>query len=382
MLTDRSASGVAPAIAANDASLLEKYRVVRSGTEALCEPLATEDYVVQSMPDASPVKWHLAHTTWFFETFVLGPYFPGYRSFQPQFGILFNSYYNAVGPRWPRSQRGLLSRPTVAEIYSYRAHVDQHMTELLQPAAASQLAKATETLLLGVHHEQQHQELIVTDLKHAWAANPLGPVYRQALPESGEPPPRTWVAFAEGLSWIGHNGDGFAFDNELPRHQVFGNGFQMASWLVTNGEYVSFIADGGYDRPELWLSDGWTIRQAQRWTAPLYWEGNGTEWSVFTLAGQRPLRLAEPVCHISYYEADAFARWAGARLPTEAEWETAAGTATLVGHFLDSGRFHPAAAAATADQGPLYQLFWRCVAMDRQPLHRLSRLSAAFRPVG
>jgi ergothioneine biosynthesis protein EgtB len=331
------------------------YRGIRRWTEALCEPLATEDYVVQSMPDASPVKWHLAHTTWFFETFVLAPFEPGYQPFHPQFHFLFNSYYTAVGPRWPRAERGLLSRPTVAEVYRYRAYVDEHMTQLLQ--SATPYAEVEARIILGVNHEQQHQELILTDLKHAWAANPMHPVYRPALPESGEPPPREWVAFPEGLVWIGHEGDDFAFDNELPRHQIFRNGFQMASRLVTNEKYLGFVADGGYDRPEFWLSDGWTNRQAHEWTAPLYWEKQGTEWSVFTLAGLRPLQPAEPVCHISYYEADAFARWADARLPTEAEWETAAATASLAGHFVESGRYHPAATAAAEDRGRLYQLF-------------------------
>jgi ergothioneine biosynthesis protein EgtB len=231
----------------------------------------------------------------------------------------------------------------VAEIYRYRAYVDEYMTRLLQPAAASVLTEVAATVILGVNHEQQHQELIITDVKHAWAANPMHPVYREAVAQSGESPPCGWLRFPEALAWIGHEGGGFAFDNELPRHQVFLRWFQMASRLVTNADYLAFIADGGYDRPELWLSDGWASRQTQGWTAPLYWEGQGNAWSVSTLAGQRPLQPAEPVCHISYYEADAFARWAGARLPTEAEWETAAASAPLTGHFQESDHFHPAA---------------------------------------
>jgi ergothioneine biosynthesis protein EgtB len=333
------------------------YRAVRRTTEALCEPLAVEDYVIQSMPDASPVKWHLAHTTWFFETFVLSPHLPGYRPFHPQFGFLFNSYYNAVGPRWPRPQRGLLSRPTVAEVYRYRAYVDEHMARLFRPGCAELLRDLAATLVLGLHHEQQHQELIVTDLKHALAANPLCPVYRDRQPEGGEPPACAWVSFPEGLATIGHDGRGFTFDNEGPRHRVFVPGFQLASRLVTNGEYLRFMADGGYDRPELWLSDGWATRQARDWTAPLYWEKQDGAWIVFTLAGPRPLDPAEPVCHVSFYEADAFARWAGARLPTEAEWEVAAATIPLAGHFLDREHFHPAARPADDDTGPLVQLF-------------------------
>jgi ergothioneine biosynthesis protein EgtB len=355
IMTDRSASGAALAIVESNASLLEKYRVTRHQTEALCEPLATEDYVVQSMPDASPVKWHLAHTTWFFETFVLAPLVPSYRLFHPQFSLLFNSYYTAVGPRWPRAERGLLSRPTVAEVFRYRAYVDERLTHLLQSARPSPEVEAR--TILGVNHEQQHQELILTDLKHAWAANPMQPVYRETSPDCGEAPGCRWLSVPEGLVWIGHNADGFSFDNECPRHRSFLKGFQMASRLVTNEEFMAFIADGGYDRPELWLSDGWANRQNRGWTAPLYWERQGMEWSAFTLGGRRPPLPAEPVCHISYYEADAFARWAGARLPSEAEWETAAGSASVAGHFLESGRFHPAATPVQEDCGPLIQLY-------------------------
>jgi ergothioneine biosynthesis protein EgtB len=336
-----------------ETGILPLYQAVRRTTETLCEPLAVEDYGLQSMPDASPVKWHLAHTTWFFETFVLVPSLPGYSLFHPQFGFLFNSYYQAVGPRWPRPQRGLLSRPTVAEVYRYRAHVDEHLARLLQREPRPEVAA---TVRLGINHEQQHQELIVTDLKHAWAVNPLHPVYREALPGHGDPPPLRWLTFPEGLAEIGHAGDGFAFDNESPRHRVFLHGFRLASRPVTSGEYRDFLDDGGYDRPELWLSDGWAARQAHGWAAPLYWEHHDGEWFAVTLAGLRALDPAEPVCHVSYYEADAFARWAGARLPTEAEWETAAATVPLAGHFLEGGHFHPAAAAAD-DRGPLHKLY-------------------------
>ena len=341
----------------DSAGLAEAYRTVRRCTEALCEPLATDDYVVQSMPDASPVKWHLAHTTWFFETFLLVPHLPGYRVFHPQFGFLFNSYYQSVGARWPRPHRGLLSRPTVVDVYAYRAYVDKHMAQLLGTADSESLEKIAETVLLGVHHEQQHQELVLTDLKHAWAANPLHPVYREALPESCTPARQSWVAFPEGLAWIGHDGSGFAFDNESPRHRTWLHAFQMASRLVTNAEYLTFVNDGGYDRPELWLSDGWAARQAQGYSAPLYWAEQGGEWSMTTLAGPRRVRPDEPVCHVSYYEADAFARWADARLPTEAEWEMAASGVPLGGHFAEAGHFHPAASSAADDHGPLYQLY-------------------------
>jgi ergothioneine biosynthesis protein EgtB len=337
--------------------LEDAYRTVRRCTETLCVPLVSEDYVIQSMPDASPVKWHLAHTTWFFETFLLAPYMPGYRPFHPQFRFLFNSYYQGVGPRWPRPQRGLLSRPTAVEVFGYRAYVDKHAVCLLREAGTEALRQIATTVILGVHHEQQHQELILTDLKHAWAANPLHPVYRAVSLEEGIPPRSSWLAIPPGLAWIGHEGSGFAFDNESPRHRTWLNGFQLACRLVTNAEYLAFISDGGYDRPELWLSDGWAARQAQGWEAPLYWVEEGGEWSMTTLAGPRRIRPDEPVCHVSYYESDAFARWAGARLPTEAEWEIAASSVPLGGHFLEGGHLHPAAATASDDSGPLYQLY-------------------------
>jgi ergothioneine biosynthesis protein EgtB len=355
MASDLLDSPPSPSVpqATNGSSPIDLYQAVRSCTEALCEPLAADDYVIQSMADASPVKWHLAHTTWFFETFLLTPHLPGYKPFHPQFGVLFNSYYNAVGPLWPRLQRGLLSRPTVAEVYRYRAYVDEHMATLLGRGED----RVADTVVLGLNHEQQHQELIVTDLKNAFAVNPLHPVYREALPDSGELPAQTWVPFPERLSWIGHDGDGFAYDNEGPRHRVFVEAFALANRPVTNAEYRMFMVDGGYERPELWLSEGWATRLDRRWTAPLYWEKQDGEWLAVTLAGLRPLEPAEPVCHVSYYEADAFARWAGARLPTEAEWETAAAGVAFGGHFLESGRFHPAAAAAKEEHGPLYKLY-------------------------
>ncbi len=358
-VTPRSGVMTAPAMRPNpstvrDITLAEHYRSVRRFTESLCEPLAPDDFVIQSMTDASPIKWHLAHTTWFFETFVLARSIPGYRPFHSLFNFLFNSYYDAAGPRWPRPQRGLLSRPTVTEIFQYRHAIDERVDSLIAARAGDDAAAI---LLLGLHHEQQHQELMITDLKHGWSANPLHPVYRDALPDTGAPPPMRWLDFPEALVWIGHEGRDFAFDNEAPRHRAFAARFSIASRLATNAEYLAFIADGGYARPELWLSDGWAARNARGWDAPLYWHRDGSKWSVFTMAGLRPLNPAEPVCHVSYYEADAFARWAGARLPTEVEWETAAAGNAIAGHFIESGRFHPAAAAAPDDRGPLHQLY-------------------------
>ena len=251
----------------------------------------------------------------------------------------------------------MLSRPTVVEVFSYRAYVDKHMAELLRTADSETLEKLGTTVLLGVHHEQQHQELILTDLKHAWTANPLHPVYREARSVTGTPSIQNWVGLPAGLAWIGHDGSGFAFDNESPRHRSWLHSYQLASRLVTNGEYLAFVNDGGYYRPELWLSDGWAALHAQGWEAPLYWAQQDGGWSMSTLAGPRRIRSDEPVCHVSYYEADAFARWAGARLPTEAEWETAASRMPLAGNFLEGGHFHPAASAAVDDSGPLYQLY-------------------------
>jgi ergothioneine biosynthesis protein EgtB len=337
--------------------LAAQYQAIRRCTERLCEPLAIEDYVVQSMPDASPVKWHLAHTSWFFETFVLTPHAPSYELFHPQFRALFNSYYNAVGPRWTRGQRGVLSRPTVTEVFAYRAHVDQAMAEFLQTAGEGKLAEVGAVIVLGLHHEQQHQELLITDLKHALACNPLHPVYCPPFPSAAQASPLEWRTFPAGLVVIGYGGDGFAFDNESPRHRVYLRGFRLANRLVTNGEYLAFILDNGYERPELWLSDGWATRQMQEWTAPLYWLHQEHVWFVGTLGGLQPLDPGEPVCHVSFYEADAYARWAGARLATEAEWETAAATVPVAGHFLEGGRFHPATTPAPDDHGPLYQLY-------------------------
>ena len=334
--------------------MARRYAAIRQSTEQLCAPLALEDCGVQSMPDASPVKWHLAHTTWFFETFVLKRARAEYRPFHPLYESLFNSYYNSIGAPYPRPQRGVLSRPTVNEVCRYRHHVDAEIAALLGRGGAG-AGTLQAVIELGVQHEQQHQELILTDLKHAFSCNPLRPAYHAPPPPGAGAAPRCdWIAYPGGLQHIGHRGDGFAFDNELPRHQAFLQPFALASRLVTNGEFLAFIEEGGYRRPELWLSDGWETIRAHGWAAPLYWEQQGTEWLVFTLGGMQPLDPAEPVCHVSYYEADAYARWAQARLPREAEWEVAAAAVTLTGNFVESGRLHPA--VATGDGMP-WQLF-------------------------
>jgi ergothioneine biosynthesis protein EgtB len=319
------------------------YRSIRAMTTRLAKPLSAEDCQVQSMPDASPVKWHLAHTTWFFETFLLVPHMPGYQVVHPSYSFLFNSYYNAVGPRVPRPERGLMTRPSLAEVYSYRNAVDEAIEGFLSGADDAMSSSAAAVIELGLNHEQQHQELIVTDLKYTLAQNPLRPAYRPdvaAVPCDGSLP-MAWLEFPGGLDWIGHDGVGFCFDNEEPRHKVYLEGFELASRPVTNEEYLAFMADGGYRRPELWLSDGWNIAKARGWEAPLYWEKGDDTWWTMTLGGFRAVAAAEPVCHVSYYEADAYARWAGARLPSEAEWEVAARPEELNGNFLEDGNFHP-----------------------------------------
>ncbi len=318
----------------------ERYGQVRQESERLCRPLAIEDYVIQTTTEASPAKWHLAHTSWFFETFLLTPYLPDYRAFHPQFSRLFNSYYDSVGVQWPRTRRGELSRPTVAEVYQYRAHVDRAMGELL--AHWPESAEAAQRFEIGLQHEQQHQELILTDLKCNLGLNPLAPAYDK-LPEppEGEPAPLEWIAYDGGPVTIGMSGEGFAFDNERPAHTTWLQDFRLASRPVTNGEYRAFVEDGGYERPEWWLADGWSTLQRENWRAPLYWRYQDGQWFEFTLGGLHPLADNLPVCHVSYYEADAYARWAGRRLPTEQEWEAAAGSVAIVGNFRESGYLHP-----------------------------------------
>ena len=339
------------------AALQARFAQVRATSEAICAPLQTEDYVIQSMPDVSPPKWHLAHVTWFFEAFILKPYFAGYRTPNAAFDHLFNSYYETHGTPFPRPRRGLLSRPGVDEVYRFRAHVDQAMTELLAQPPAEHLDEIIRRVELGLQHEQQHQELLLMDIKHILAQNPLHPVYRADLRAAPKRAPqrRQWHDYAGGVVTIGHDGNGFSFDCETPRHRAFVEDFQLAERLVTNGEYLAFIADGGYARPELWLADGWSLIQQSAWHAPLYWQHLDDAWHEMTLGGLRALDLEAPVCHVSYYEADAFARWAGARLPREAEWELAASGVPQVGNFLESDYLQPVAGSA-AGQAPS-QLF-------------------------
>jgi len=371
----------------------DRYRVVRRFTTSLCESLEPEDCVIQSMPDVSPTRWHLAHTTWFFETFLLRRWMPGYRPAHEAFEYLFNSYYNTIGDQFPRARRGLLSRPTVSEVLAYRRSVDDAMFELLS-GAEKNLAAGDDThaelsrvLDIGLNHEQQHQELMLTDIKHVFWCNPLFPAFRPDASggsSSGTGPveaaPIHWIEYAEGLNEIGHAGDAFAFDNELPRHRTFVPRRRLASRLVTNGEYAQFIADGGYRESRWWLSAGWDTVQSEGWRAPLYWVDDPAGWHEFTLSGLRKLATDEPVCHVSYFEADAFARWSGARLPTEAEWEIAAAplaaaSSPIAGNFVESGALHPCRCTPVHLPNPPAQLFgdvweWTSSSYEAYPGYR------------
>ena len=334
--------------------LAQRFQRLRKQTEALIEPLSAEDCQLQSMPDASPAKWHLAHLTWFFETFVLEKFEPGFKPFNAGFRVLFNSYYNGVGDKYPRPQRGLISRPSLNEVLSYRTQVDERVLKVIAATKKSRLAELTQLIALGLQHEQQHQELLLTDIKHALSFNPQHPAYARRWPLAGiHPQPVRWHGYGGGL--VGHGFDAaqdgeFAFDNETPRHAVYVAPFEVASRLVTNGEMLAFMADGGYQRPELWLSMGWdwVVRHHQsgqpgQTPLPLYWEEQAGEYRNFTLHGLVDLDPNTPACHLSYFEADAFARWAGARLPTEFEWELAARAlpAAQSGNFVENAAFHP-----------------------------------------
>jgi ergothioneine biosynthesis protein EgtB len=322
--------------------LLARFDAVRHDSEALAANLTPEDQSIQSMPDVSPTKWHLAHTTWFFETFILNRFDPDYRVYDPAFAYLFNSYYVAAGPRHPRPERGLLSRPTVDIVGAYRDHVGATMARFAERAAEPVWHEAAALLELGLHHEQQHQELILMDIKHVFSINPLLPAYQAPQPQVAAPAAaHGWVDFSGGLVEIGHRGDGFAFDSEIPRHKVWLEPFRLASHPVTCGEFLDFIVAGGYRHPEFWLSEGWAMVCAESWEAPAYWHRGDHGWSTFTLSGLRRLNPAEPVCHVSFFEADAFAKWAGKRLPTEAEWEVAAEGVPTTGNFADRRLLHP-----------------------------------------
>ncbi|GAA4807841.1 ergothioneine biosynthesis protein EgtB [Nocardioides caeni] len=345
-------------------SLAAHYVEVRDHTERLAAPLSPEDQTVQSMPDVSPTKWHRAHVTWFFETFLLQPHEAGFAPFQDTYWFLFNSYYEGVGPRYARAERGLVSRPGAHEVGAYRANVDERMRALLDRLDDGTVDKLAPTIELGFHHEQQHQELLLMDIKHVLSRNPLQPVYGGRPAASTAPGAIGWVDVEGGLVEIGHDGAGFAFDNELPRHRAFLEPYRLADRLVTNGEWLEFMADGGYERHDLWLSDGWARVQSEGWRAPFYWTEVDGVWFEHTLHGTWPVDPALPACHVSHYEADAFATWAGKRLPTEAEWEHAVALHAAddpAGSLDRSASWHPSAdLGAEADAPRVRQAFGDC----------------------
>lgn len=339
-------------------ALLSRFHLVRSLTEDLARDLHPEDQTVQSMPDCSPTKWHLAHVSWFFETFILQPHAPGYVPVDARFAYLFNSYYEAAGPRHARFARGLVTRPTVAEVGAYRARVTEAMDAFLSDAEEGTLERLGPLVEIGLNHEQQHQELILMDVLNLFAANPLRPAYRPFRARAAcEAPTLAFLDYPGGIFEIGADGTRFSYDNEGPRHQVLLRPYRLASRAVTNGEWLAFMEDGGYRRPELWLADGWARVKAGEYEAPLYWERDDAGWQAMSLGGMHAPDPAAPVVHVSFFEADAYARWAGRRLPTEAEWEVAAAAQPVAGNFLDTGALRPVPAEpAPAGQGPS-QLF-------------------------
>ncbi|MCF8260704.1 MAG: ergothioneine biosynthesis protein EgtB [Melioribacteraceae bacterium] len=351
------------------AKLIQDFQRVRNFSLKIVEPLETEDFVIQPMPDASPTRWHLAHTSWFFEAFLLKEVFPNYKSIDDKYSYLFNSYYVQIGERFYRPNRGLLSRPTVKEILAYRKFVDEQVLDFLTDADEPTLQKWLVVMNIGLNHEQQHQELILTDIKNVFSNNPLFPVYNKLeLKENSNLPPINWIEVEGGVREIGYNGSDFFYDNEKPVHKVYLNDFQIASRLITNGEYIEFIEDNGYSRPELWLSNGMADVESKNWKAPLYWEKIGDEWWNYTLQGFRKVEPSEPVTHVSFYEADAFSHWAGSRLATEFEWEAASSRSQLTGNFVENGNFHPSPVLNSADGiQQLYGDVWEWTRSDYAP---------------
>ena len=350
------ASAPREVIEINDATLAARYAAVRARSVALIAPLSAEDACVQAMPDTSPAKWHLAHVTWFFETFVLEIHEPNFKPFHAAFRALFNSYYNALGQQFPRAERGLLTRPALDEVLAYRANVDARMRGVIASADACLRA----TIELGLHHEQQHQELLLMDIKYLLSLNPLAPVYRDAVAAPCQPAAAlAWHMMPSGIAAFGHHGRGFHFDNETPRHDALLAPYGLASRLVSNGEYLNFMADGGYTRPALWLADGWGTRERCDWRAPQYWRECDGVWFEFTLSGLQPLDIHAPLCHVSHYEADAYAQWANARLPSEFEWEAAAAASVVTAPGDEPSQLHPRATLSTANFDDFYGAVWQ-----------------------
>ena len=362
---------------------LRAYQRVRAATEMICAPLHKEDYMVQSMSDVSPPKWHLAHVSWFFEAFILEPFHPAYQTLDPAYDYLFNSYYETHGTPFPRSDRGMISRPTVDDVYRYRAHIDRAMEELLNDPPQEHLPEILRRVELGLPHEQQHQELLFMDIKHILAQNPLGPVYRDDLapPSALEAGELRWHGYPAGVRLIGHDEaeKGFAYDNEMGRHRQFVEAFQITDRPVTNGEFLAFMQAGGYDRPDHWLADGWATVKTEGWKSPLYWVERDGIWHHFTLGGLVPVDLNAPVCHVSFFEAEAYAQWAGARLPTEAEWEAVAGDVPMQGNFVEQDHLQPVAAAVLTEvPGQMFGDVWEWTGSAYRPYPGFKKLPGSL----
>lgn len=364
--------------------LISIFQKVRKQTEALCQPLAIEDYVIQSIEDVSPPKWHLAHSSWYFETFLLTAFIPNYQVFHPAFPYLFNSYYQKIGIPYPRARRGVLSRPRVEEIFDYRHHVDRHVLGLIDDAEEDLFIKISPLVILGLHHEQQHQELLLMDIKYNFSVNPLFPDYNKSRGDRITNNQKlTYSEMTGGIVNIGYHEDDFCFDNELPRHKTFLEPYSISNQLVTNADYLEFIDADGYAQPEWWLADGWECIQKNNWHAPLYWQRINNEWYLFTLNGLAPLNPAEPVSHVSYYEAEAFARWCGARLPTEEEWEHFVVANHLkpdIQYFMESGIYHPQVTEHqnTASPQQFYGVLWEWTASSYLPYPGYQPLKGAL----
>lgn len=359
--------------------ILAQFREVRSFSHYLVEPLETEDFVIQPMENASPTKWHLAHTSWFFETFVLAKFQPDFESLHPQYAYFFNSYYLQTGVPFTRAKRGLLSRPTVKDVFEYRAYVNKEMEAFIQNCNEETWAEAASVVEIGNNHEQQHQELILTDLKFLLAQNPLLPIYRErSIPKFPDTAPLDWIPFEEGIVGIGSKGNEFTYDNEHPHHRTFVQNFELADRLITNAEYLEFMETGGYEHSPYWLDEGWSTVKKEEWKAPLYWFKRDDEWMQFTLSGARKVEPNEPVTHISYFEADAFARWKGCRLPTEQEWEHACGDLEDEGNFVNEDQFHPMATSPKKGLKQMYGDLWEWTISSYSPYPNYKPLPGAL----